>query len=915
MNPVAIADSVAHMAGPVPACPTCAAQAHIERGTCLGCLLRSGLDETLTSGGEDFDQVLSAIEVRDTEWRLGNYHIFEEIGRGGMGVIYRARQRHSKRIVALKRVLGYHGDSHETLERFRREAEAAASLDHPNILPIYEVGEADGLPFFTMKYATAGTLQDRASALRDNPRECVRLLAKVTRAVAYAHREGLLHRDLKPGNVLLDGRGEPMVSDFGLAKWIDANSDLTRSLAIFGTPGFIAPEQAEGDRNALTPAADVYSLGAILFDLLSGRPPFLGEHAIAVIRQAAEKPAPKLRSLVRQADRDLETICAKCLERDPRARYPSAAELAEDLERWLEGRAIIARPVSAPVRVWRWSRRNRGLALTLAIFLIVGGALGTAQFRSHLVERRALAGMHSIDVARLLNLETAGTDHDLTSALAEALQKELSRHGPSRVDFSPGETPGAVGARTILRGTVRRVGGNLRLALRLHAADNRLLYRRLIEVADEKAGAVIAAKLIGSDLYRLLDAPTLIGKESVETDPGWQDANARELLLAAKAVYERRSVLDHDRAIGMTKEAVEMQPESAVAYSQLAQVQSGRAFLTGDRSYLRAAEVSAEKAISLAPGLANTHLAMAVVRFRQGRFRESLDATFRAWELSDHDDPRLANRASDSLRKLGRPDLAADWLRFGLGKESRPGWNEFALGDCLTELGADEEAAKAYRRFSSLFPELPEGWMGLCRLALLRRDFATAQRIAAENWARYPEFVFSQQMAAQTEFFARNFAAAEKHYAELAAREPDGGGTFYGAISYRSALGRILLEKGETEEGERLLRQALAEEEEAARQTPSHTGVLYRLAAIRSSLGEVEPALQTLREAVASGWLDYRSMSLDPRFDAIRADERFAALVRGLEEKIAALREGKPPEGELVQLERHSYAKTMERTE
>src|ERR1043166_4501056 len=178
-----------------------------------------------------------------------------------MGIIYRARQRHSRRIVALKRLVAHHADSPETLERFRREAEAAASLDHPNIVPIYEVscGE-DGVPFFSMKYAAGGSLQRAAPALRSEPRQCVQLLAKVACAVQYAHEHGILHRDLKPGNILLDGRGEPLVSDFGLAKWLDTNTDLTQTLTIFGTPGYISPEQAKGSGN-LRPAADVYSLG------------------------------------------------------------------------------------------------------------------------------------------------------------------------------------------------------------------------------------------------------------------------------------------------------------------------------------------------------------------------------------------------------------------------------------------------------------------------------------------------------------------------------------------------------------------------------------------------------------------------------------------------------------------------------
>src|ERR1700693_3439643 len=366
------------------ACPQCGSGSRVKRGLCLSCLLSQGLPEEtateISQNGEGRDpetleDVLGEIDVRDADWRLGNYQILEEIGRGGMGVIYRARQRHSRRIVALKRVLSYHADSQETLVRFRREAEAAASLDHPNILPIYEVSEGeDRLPFFSMKFAPGGSLLDAGPALRDEPRRSVALMAKVARAVQYAHDQGILHRDLKPGNILLDGRGEPLVSDFGLAKWLDTTSDLTRTLTIFGTPGYIAPEQAQGPAKNLTPAADVYSLGAILFDLFTGRPPFLGEHALAVIQQAAEKPAPKLRTLAPALDRDLETICARCLEREPKARYQSAGDLAEDLERWLQGRPTVTRPVLPPTAAWRWSKRSPKLASSIAACLVATAA-------------------------------------------------------------------------------------------------------------------------------------------------------------------------------------------------------------------------------------------------------------------------------------------------------------------------------------------------------------------------------------------------------------------------------------------------------------------------------------------------------------------------------------------------------------
>src|SRR5437016_7107885 len=247
-----------------------------------------------------------------------------------MGVIYRARQQHSRRIVAVKRIPAYQVSSHETLVRFRREAEAVASLDHANILPIYEVSESEeGLPFFSMKYAEGGSLRTAAPALRAKPRECVRLMAKVARAIAYAHGKGVLHRDLQPGNILLDETGEPMVSDFGLAKWLNETSDLTRTLETLGTPGYIAPEQAECRATDLTGAADIYSLGAILFYLLTGRPPFVGANVLVVIHQAAATPAPRLRSLTPSLDRDLETIVARCLESDPNARYQSAGRSEE----------------------------------------------------------------------------------------------------------------------------------------------------------------------------------------------------------------------------------------------------------------------------------------------------------------------------------------------------------------------------------------------------------------------------------------------------------------------------------------------------------------------------------------------------------------------------------------------------------
>src|SRR5205814_1032343 len=247
-----------------------------------------------------------------------------------------------------------------------------------------------------MKFAGGGSLLDAAPALGSEARRAVALMAKVVRAVQYAHGQGILHRDLKPENILLDGRGEPLVSDFSLAKCLEPTSNLTRTLTAFGAFDYVAPEQvnpAGAGLGKLGPASDVYSLGAILFDLLTGRPPFLGEHALKVIQQASEKPAPKLRTLVPGLDRDLETICAKSLEREPDARYRSAGALAEDLERWLEGRHIVARPVSPAARAWRWTRRNPVVAGMAALLMVLGSTVGVMVWNGEMARPPAASGI------------------------------------------------------------------------------------------------------------------------------------------------------------------------------------------------------------------------------------------------------------------------------------------------------------------------------------------------------------------------------------------------------------------------------------------------------------------------------------------------------------------------------------------
>jgi WD40 repeat protein/tetratricopeptide (TPR) repeat protein/predicted Ser/Thr protein kinase len=344
---------------------------------------------TLLQGGGS----VAATSERPKVRYFGDYELLEELGRGGMGVVYKARQTTLNRFVALKMILSGELASPDDVHRFRQEAEAAANLDHPNIAPIYETGEHQGQQYFSMKLIEGPSLR-KAWDVADSTsvERGVRLLASVARAVHHAHQRGVLHRDIKPGNVLLDLDGIPYVTDFGLAKRVEGGSDVTRTGAIVGTPSYMAPEQARAEK-VLTTAVDVYSLGAMLYERLTGRPPFREASPIKTLLESLSNEPLRPSAINPSANRDLETIALKCLDKDPAKRYDSAAALADDLERWLAGEPITARPVSSWERGLKWARRNPIIAaLTTCIVLVLGaGVAGVVWQWQQAVELRLLA--------------------------------------------------------------------------------------------------------------------------------------------------------------------------------------------------------------------------------------------------------------------------------------------------------------------------------------------------------------------------------------------------------------------------------------------------------------------------------------------------------------------------------------------
>lgn len=376
--------------------------------------------------------------IKARSCRLGDYQLLEEVARGGMGIVYKARHEKVQRIVALKMVLAGRFASDAELKRFRVESESVAQLDHPNIVPIFEVGEMDGQPYFTMKFIEGGSLAAFLGEFHAAPRKGAELIATVARAVHHAHQRGVLHRDLKPGNILLDHERRPFVTDFGLARRIDDGSDLTVSGTVLGTPNFMAPELAAGHTQMVSTATDVYSLGAVLYQIITNEPPFLAATQVETLRLLQETEVKRPGTIARNADRELETISLKCLEKEPAKRYPSALALAEDLERWLRGESILARPSTSIERIFKWVKRKPVIAaLAGAVILsVLAGLMGTL-WQLHETESARSEAVKRAIAENKAKREAEAAYH-LTAALLTKSEIEKGNALMFRGDYSGG---------------------------------------------------------------------------------------------------------------------------------------------------------------------------------------------------------------------------------------------------------------------------------------------------------------------------------------------------------------------------------------------------------------------------------------------------------------------------------------------
>jgi serine/threonine-protein kinase len=758
--------------------------------------------------------------------------------------------------------------------------------------------------------------------------------------VQYAHGQGILHRDLKPGNILLDGRGEPLVSDFGLAKWLDTSSHLTRTLTIFGTPGYIAPEQVNGSAGKLGPTSDVYSLGAILFDFLTGRPPFLGEHALNVIQQASEKPAPKLRTLVPGLDRDLETICAKCLEREPGARYRSAGDLAEDLERWLEGRHIVARPVSPAARAWRWTRRNPVVAGMAALLLVLGSTVGVMIWNGEMAGPPAASGIAVLPFESLSpDKENAffadGVYDGVSTKLAKVATLKVISHNSVakyRGARNTQEIGRALNVAYVLEGSVRREAGRIHLNAQL--INTHTDAHVWAQEYDRDLSDVFTLQTeIAQKVADQLGAEVSVAEKAAIQEPPTTDLVAYDSYLRAKELvngiaFSMRAKEDLFQAVQLLDQAVARDPLFFLAYGELAGAHDRIYFLGYDHTdaRLKFSETAVQSVRRLRPESGEAHLALAqhfYWAYRDyDRSREQLDAAQRTLP----NESRIPLLAGYIDRRQGHWDKSLEEMKHALELDPR----DFSI---LQQISLTYECLRRYKEMADTLDralaispkDVPSrvrrAWVDLQSQANTKPLHSTIQAILSENPSAAPVLVDHWLYMALRERdpvgIKRALAAmpADGCYDEnipfpnswcegLAARLSGDESAARSAFNKaREQVKQIVRDQPDYPEALcalGVLDAALGNKEDAIREglravelmPPSKNALegamlAQYLAVIYAWTGEKDHAIQRLQEAakLPGSHVTYGHLRLNPLWDPLRGNPRFEAIVTSLAPK------------------------------
>jgi serine/threonine protein kinase/tetratricopeptide (TPR) repeat protein len=945
------------MATVIRVCGKCGAKIFSDapEGLCTGCVLETalGIFPDAVAAGDDCGsakdveakeatQSKTAARAAKMLGELGDYELLEEVGRGGQGVVFRARQKSLNRIVALKVIGLGQWATKAHLKRFRLEAEAAASLDHPCIVPIYEVGEREGQCYFSMKFVEGGQLDEVVKQTPLSIQQAVELIAKVARTVHYAHEHSILHRDIKPGNILLDAKGEPHLTDFGLARLVESESTVTRTLEVLGTPSYMAPEQAAGNNARLTSATDVYGLGAVLYQLLTGHPPFAGGTTYETIKLLLETEPRPPRLWDPKVDRDVSTICLKCLEKDPKRRYSSALALAEDLERWLKHEPIQARRIGVVGRAKKWLQRNPTVVAVVTLSLALIASLGVIVWKSELLRRPPTAGIAVLPFENLSNdREDAsfadGVQDDLLTKLAKIADlKVISRTSVMGYQGKQNarEIGDALGVSHVLEGSVRKKGAGLHINAQLiDARTDAHVWAEGYDRDVKDMFAVqseIAQKVAGQLHVKISTAERLAIERPPTADLTAFDlySRAKNLVLAWNSSTTEKGYLL--QAADLLKQAVAHDPTFFQAYCQLAWTHDQLYFFRMDRTAerLALAEAAIESAFRLRPYAGEVHLARADHLYHGYLDYDGALAELETARQTLPDDPRLfelkgyierrrpGGNQEEALRNLERAierdprnvlllqDTArsCDYLR-RYGEEEaildralviKPndvylkGWRAFVELDWKADTRPLHQLIDSIRNTNpATISDIADRWL---TCALAERDATAAGDAVAAQGERsfgnevvtysrhFMEGVIAQMIKDDAKAHAA-LTAARAEQEELVGARPDDAGAV-------SVLGLIDAALGRKEEALREGRRGV-ELLPAEKDAINGTRMIVGLARIAASVSDNDLACEQLATAIRlpGRTITYGQLKLLPWWDPLRGDPCFEKIVNSLAPK------------------------------